>query len=113
MYLGMTLERAAHVFGWGELFNFSQHLPESSATYRALHADAYRYSSTLQQSAMLADLIDITTALVYSVNHMAGGHMKRPKPYPRPWVDDKDEKKIGAEPIPISDFDEWYYGGEK
>lgn len=35
----------------------------------------------------------------------------RPSRIERPGVS-PDKKRIGREPIPISEFDDWYYGGE-
>ena len=109
--LGMTFEQAAFSFGWGELINFSQHLPIDSATYRAQKPDEYKFSTDLQQSALLADLFDAMAMFAYMFAKSKGGKGNKPKPYPRPW-DSGDAQKIGSKPIPISDFDEWYYGGE-
>ena len=109
--MGMTFEQAADAFGWGELFNFFHHLPDTSATYRALHKDAYRFASGLQESAILADIYDAIAGLAYMFNRTHGGKAKRPKPYKRPWVD-SEEQRIGSDPIPISEFNSWYYGGE-
>lgn len=109
--LGMTFEQAVRSFGWGELVNFSNHLPENSATFRAMHKDAYSFSTELHQSAMLADLIDGVAMLSYMLSKAYGGKGKKPKPYPRPWDNDNAEH-IGSDPIPISEFDKWYYGGE-
>ena len=111
MYLGMTFEQAARSFGWGELCNFSNHLPETSATFRALYRDAWTFSTALQQSSLLADLSDALNGFMYMFGKAHGGKGSKPKPYPRPWASG-DSKHIGSEPIPISEFDSWYYGGE-
>ena len=109
----MTFEQAADSFGWGELINFFHHLPDTSATYRALHGDAYRFASDLQESAILADIYDAISGFAFMFNRAHGGHAKKPKPYQRPWLDDDtEEKRIGKDPIPISEFNRWYYGGE-
>lgn len=109
--LGMTFEQAAFSFGWGELVNFSGHLPTDSATYRALKPDENKFSTGLQRNAMLADIFDAIMAFVFLFSKAHGGRGKKPKLYPRPWADG-DAQKIGSSPIPISQFDEWYYGGE-
>lgn len=82
-----------------------------SATFRAKHEDAATFAAELKQSAMIADLIDGVTALCYMISKTHGGKPQKPKPYPRPWVD-SGAKRIGSNPIPISQFNDWYYGGE-
>ena len=60
---------------------------------------------------MLADAIDGISLLVYTVAKAYGGKGKKPSKYPRPWDVDNAEH-IGSDPIPISEFNEWYYGGD-
>ena len=107
----MTLEGAAESFGWGELVNFARHLPDGSATFRARHADAWRFSTGLQRSALLADAVDALNMQLYALNRALGGNASKPKPYPRPW-DAAGAERIGSGAIPIADFNEWYYGGD-
>ena len=109
--MGKTFEQAAFSFGWGELLNFSLHLPIDSATRRAYKPDEYRFSTDLQRNALLADLYDAIARFAFMYGKRNGGKGKKPKPYPRPWQSD-DTQKIGSDPIAISKFDEWYYGGE-
>lgn len=109
--LGRTFEDAARFFGWGELFNFSKHLPETSAVFRARNKDAADYLSRLNQSAMIADLIDSVSALCYMYAKAHNGRPRKPKPYRRPWLKNTS-KSIGSDPIPISEFNKWYYGGD-
>lgn len=104
----MTFEQAAFSFGWGELVNFSKHLPLNSATYRALKPDEYKFSADLQRSALLADIFDLIGVFIHM---FAKKGSEKPKPYPRPWVKG-NVQKIGSDPIPISEFNKWYYGGE-
>lgn len=104
----MTFEQAAISFGWGELVNFSNHLPFGSATFRALKPDEYNFSTDLQRSAILADIFDAISALIHAFSKKGS---KKPKPYPRPWTND-GEQRIGSDPIPISEFNTWYYGGD-
>ena len=104
----MTFEQAAFSFGWGELVNFSKHLPFDSATNRALNPEEYKFSTGLQRSAILADIYDALNAFRFM---FAKKGSKQPKPYPRPWASG-NAKKIGSDPIPISDFKKWYYGGD-
>lgn len=109
----MTFEQAADSFGWGELINFSRHLPDDSATHRATNKDMARFASPLQESALLADIYDAIASFAHMFAKANGGRGKRPEPYKRPWsIADDNEKHFGSDPIPISDFYDWYYGGD-
>lgn len=111
-FLGMPFEQAAYSFGWGNLRDFALNLPNDSATYRALNRDLSQFSSQLNQSAMLADVFDALTAFAYMFAKAHGGKGQKPKPYPRPFESKDDGQRLGKDPIPISEFDKWYYGGE-
>jgi hypothetical protein len=100
----MTFEQAASSFGWGELVNFSRHLPLSSATHRALNSDEYRFSTDLQRNEILADIYDVLATVFCKEG-------ENPMLFPRPW-DTGRSQRIGSDPIPISEFNKWYYGGE-
>lgn len=110
----MTFECAVRSFGWAELANFAEHLPETSATFRANHKDMYMFASKLQQSAILADLYDSLQNMLYLFSVSKGGKPKKPQRFPRPWTDDDTStKRIGSGAIPISEFNDWYYGGDE
>ena len=110
----MTFECAVRSFGWAELANFAKHLPETSATFRAQHKDMYMFASELQQSALLADLYDSIQNMLYLFSTAHGGKPKKPQRFPRPWTDDDTStKRIGSGAIPISEFNDWYYGGDE
>ena len=106
----MPFEQAAYSFGWGNLRDFAQHLSTDSATYRALYKEHSRFASPTSQSAMLADIFDALEAFAYMFAKAHGGKGQKPKPYPRPGANEGE--KIGKDPLPISEFNEWYYGGE-
>lgn len=108
--LGMPFEQAAYSFGWGNLRDFANNLPSTSATYRALSKDTADFGNPIRQTAVLADIYDLIAAFSFMFAKAHGGKGQKPKPYPRPGVEDED--KIGSEPIPIKDFNEWYYGGD-
>jgi hypothetical protein len=62
---------------------------------------------------MIADVFDAVIALsTMYANANSKKKIKAPKPYPRPWVDDKTEtRKIGKDAVTISDFESWWSGG--
>ena len=109
--LGMPFEDAARCFGWGNLSDFANHLPQSSATWRALYEDESRFTTPLQQMATMADIYDAISALSYLIAKVYGSKGQPPEPYPRPWKK-KSDKSLGSKPISISEFKDWYYGGE-
>lgn len=86
-----------------------------SATFRALNPELAEFASAWRQSAILADIYDAIQAFNWSFvcAHTKKGAVppQQPKPYPRPGADD-GLQHIGKGAIPISDFDQWYYGGE-
>ena len=62
---------------------------------------------------MLADIYDLIAnfAVMYARAHSGGRTVKQVPRYPRPW-EKGDVQRIGRDPIPIEEFDSWYYGGE-
>ena len=110
-YLGATIEQAAALFGWGALVDFSRHLPFDCATNRARNKELLDFASDLKRNAILADVVDALTGLAYMLSKISGGKPKKPGPYPRPWKTGNTQV-IGSNPIPISEFDAWYYGGD-
>lgn len=111
MYLGMTFECAVKSYGWGEMLNFSEHLPIESQTVYAKNRELIDFSTDLKRNAILADLYDLVGAFLYTFAHAHGSKSGKPKPYKRPWLA-ADEQRIGRGAIPISEFNKWYYGGE-
>lgn len=108
----MPAEAALSRFGWAEMVNIVRHLPDDSATWRALHPDEAPWTSRLALAHFLADIHDAITGLAWL---FASAHSKsrpkRPRPYPVPWAKG-EEQRLGKDAIAIADFDEWYYGGD-
>ena len=103
--LGLTLSQA-HLIGWRNVADFVRHLDQGSAVWRALYKKEAAYGSPYHIALMLADLFDL-------LNTSRGDGRKarwRPKHYPRPGKDE-DSKRIGRGAIAVSDFNDWYYGG--
>ena len=69
------------------------------------------FGNPIKQSGMIADLYDTVTAFAYTFAKVYGGKGQKPKPYPRP-IESDDDNKFGKDPIPISEFNDWYYGGD-
>lgn len=108
--LGMPFEQAAYSFGWGNLRDFANNLSQTSATYRALYGETAAFGNNIKQSAILADIYDALMSFAFMFAKAHGGKGQKPKPYPRPGA--QGDERIGKDPIPIKDFNDWYYGGE-
>lgn len=104
--LGTTLDGAPS-FGWHAVSVWARHLPEGSATWRALHPEHAAYASDLGRARMLADLFDAVMHATYTIAAAHGGRPRKPKPYPRP--DANDRQRFGSDPIPAAEFDAWFY----
>lgn len=100
---------------WYDLIVFVYGLnARNSCLYCELNPKTASYENGTASAAILADIYDNISEFMYAFGcaNTKKGHSKpkRAKPYPRPWEEDKSVKKIGKDPIPISDFDDWYYG---
>lgn len=107
--LGAFIEDVPDVVSWRDLMDFIHYLPNDSALFSALHPDIAPWATTAQTNSILANIYDAIAQL----SHMyASAHTKKtlpkPKPYPRPFAKDEDEQRLGSDPIPMSEFDDWW-----
>lgn len=102
--------------GWDNVYNLARHIAADSGsyTYRGRHPKEAAYAEGLHIAAMVADLYDLVAdfAVMYARAHSGGRSIKKIPKYPRPWAKSDDSQRIGKGAIPVSDFDEWYYGGD-
>jgi len=108
--LGMPFEQAAVSYGWGNLYDFANNLPQESATYRRRHPEESECISATGQFELAASTFDAVMMFAHLFATRYGYKGKSPKLYPRPWA--SKGQKLGSDPIPISEFEKWYYGGE-
>ena len=58
---------------------------------------------------MLADLFDLLAWTRHAMlQTQTKRKIKKPKPYPRPWLDDSRTRKIGKGAIAVSEFQKWW-----
>lgn len=108
--LGVRLRDLPYRYGWDALEILVDHAPMDSAFNRWLHKGEAEFSSDLKQSAILADIFDCINRVNYSLSCIFSKQKPRePKRYPRPWLEDDSEQRIGSAPIAIADFNSWYY----
>lgn len=81
------------------LLSFINYLPPDSALNSEMNPDDEKgpWFTTVKTNAILADIFD-----VFMAAHTKKG--VQPKPYPRP----KQKQKVGKDPIPISEFWDWW-----
>lgn len=95
----------------GALLSFVKHLPPDSALKREMDPDNL-WLSGIHNDMLLAAIHDELAAFMHIYLRSHGAKSKRPKPIPRPGVSD-GMQHVGSDPIPIGDFDDWYYGGDE
>ena len=108
---GHTLGDVGGALSNAALLSFVLNLPGDSATAQELNPDA-QWTLVPMLLARISDDLEQFMWL-YACAHTPKGHArpKPPKPIPRPGVGG-ESKRIGEGAIPISEFDEWYYGGD-
>lgn len=108
--LGVRLRNLPYRFGWDALELLVEHAPMDSAFKRWRNKDEAEFATSLRQSAMMADIFDAIQHQSYIIAKLFSKTAPRePKPYPRPWVEEKHEQRIGSAPIALGDFKSWYY----
>ena len=89
--------------GMVALLSFINYLPMDSRLRQAMDPqdDVGEWSTTKKTNIILADLFDVFVAANTRRGHKA-------KQYPRP----KQKRKIGSGAVPISEFWDWWNGGD-
>lgn len=98
---GYTLDDVGERLTWCSLFSFIKHLPPSSAYFREEYPEEAAWLNGWRNAAILADLWDLTAAINAKRD-------KEPPKYPRPGTKDESTQRHGADPIPISQWDDWW-----
>lgn len=107
--LGIRMDDVPETIGWDGLVIFCRHLPDDSATMRAVHEHDHegmeRWATQSTTNELLASLIDL-------VNFRFARKQDRSKleRVERPW--DRSTRHFGSGAMPQEDFLAWYYGGD-
>lgn len=105
---GVELKDVGGSLSWGAFESFIKNLSYDSALWRSTHQDVADWATTLRTNIILADLYDLIAQV--NSNICGGFSRKKPqknKPYPRPWVNNKDSRKIGKGALPKNELREW------
>lgn len=95
------MDDVGDALSWRALYSFIRYLPPASAYFRETHPEEAAWLLGYRSAGILADLWDLTAAC-----HTPKG--KQPPKYPRPGAKNENEQRIGADAIPISEFDAWW-----
>lgn len=79
---GLPLSSIGRSVSWGEAVRLVDELAADPATHTAAALAGWAHPWS-REAALLADLFDLTLAV----------NAKNPKPYPRPWVQQGDDRK--------------------
>ena len=97
---------------WSGLSAFVAYLPPTSALLREIDEDM-SWTRDQMLLALIADELAVANWMAICRGQKKSKWPKQPEPIPRPGVKKVDEgKHIGSDPIPISEFEKWYYGGD-
>lgn len=90
---------------YGDMLVIIQQAPRESAIARAVDPERAEWSLSDYLLAMIADA---NTWLVWSKSQDGQKNRNRPKPIPRPGMEeDKDTRVFGSDPIPIDELDDF------
>lgn len=95
-------------FNWRDLLVIVRHSPESSALFRAIHGA--ESSAWDLKAHLLANMADTLNLLWWAKTEDATRKKNRPKPIPRPGVEDDSTKQIGSGSLPIEEMKAWLGG---
>ncbi|MBQ9002187.1 MAG: hypothetical protein IJ087_10070 [Eggerthellaceae bacterium] len=97
------------------LIRFVKGLGPDSSYFKAAHPESAETAAWVDGSvacALIADMIDVMRAGFTNLAYKnTGKRMPRIEPYERPWAK-RRSSRYGRKPIPITNFNKWYYGGE-
>ena len=108
---GFNLDDVGRALPWSTFGAFLSHAEPDSALAAELHPELAEWSTVLKTNQILADIFDIL-AVIQATLAAKGGKKKpqKPKPYPRPWVEDKSRRHFGAGGLPPKELHAWFAG---
>lgn len=93
---------------WRDLLVIVKHSPESSALFRSVHgAEQAEWTLT---NHLLAGMTDVLRWLQWAKTEDAARKKNRPRPIPRPGIEDDSVKQIGRGSLAIEDMKNWLGG---
>ncbi|ATL65146.1 DUF5361 domain-containing protein [Nocardia terpenica] len=87
-------------FDWRDLLVLIRQSPRDSALMAAAHPEAARWG---QGEFLLAELVDLTALLLWAKTVDGAKNRNRPRPYPRPGVDDPVARRVSGHAVPLTE----------
>lgn len=111
---GATLAMVPDPISWNALRSFVTHLDQESAVYAELDPERAAWARCADVKTLLADIYDLVAAFRWEFCSANTPPRKarppKPRPYRRPGAKD-DRVRVGRDPIPIREFDDWWNEG--
>lgn len=92
------------------LLSFLGNLPPESATVASTLGDKAGWSRVEMLLARICEGIEELAWITACKGAKKSSWPRRPERIPRPGVEPDEGRRIGRDPIPISEFDAWYGG---
>lgn len=111
---GHTLADVGRTLSWGALSHFCRYLPPTSQLGKELDGKSAEMAAWLDGSLvapLMAALIDSENfgRWEYAAS-VSRRKPKKPKQIKTPWSTKDEEQKLGSDPIPVGDFEDWWNG---
>ena len=102
-FYGVPLSRVRGVVTLREFAAMAAYLPEESATFRVIHPEESAWGLREQ---LLAEAVDTLHWLQWAKTKDGAKNTNRPRPVPRPGVDDGSETEVKhfGEPVPLDEL---------
>ncbi|MFI5781207.1 DUF5361 domain-containing protein [Nocardia sp. NPDC051570] len=88
-------------FDWRDLLVLIRQSARESALMAAAHPDAARWG---QSEFLLAELVDLTALLLWAKTKDGAKNRNRPRPYPRPGVEDPGARRVTGHAVPLTEI---------
>lgn len=99
-------------FSYAALFAFLAHLPSSSAYARMKSPETASWMDGSVVANLLAEVGHRLDILAWQQTKDGKAGRRKPQSWPRPWLKKANAQRVGAGPIPASDWDSFWDGGK-
>ena len=109
---GYQLSDIGRGLDWASLRAFLENVPADGALMRELHPELATWTTRAKSNAILADIFDALSAIdAHIVALGTGKAVKKPKPYPRPHGQKKQDDNVrhfGRGALPVNELEAWF-----
>lgn len=112
MAAGWTLEDVPRKLSWPALYAFVTHLPAASALSRVMDPESALWMSGGNLTSLIAAVGYRLDMANWQRSKDGQKNRRRPEPWETPWAKNKNRRTIGAGPIPASQWEDFWNGGE-